>query len=94
MRTLLHRLEHAATTPGSVTFVVGGSEDRVSWAQLHDEARAVAAQLQALGIGPGSHVSILAPTSRNLITAMQGVWLTGATLVMLPLPMRLVAARS
>ena len=91
MRTLLHRLEHAATTPGSVTFVVGGSEDRVSWAQLHDEARAVAAQLQALGIGPGSHVSILAPTSRNLITAMQGVWLTGATLVMLPLPMRLAS---
>lgn len=91
MRTLLHRLEHAATTPGSVTFVVGGSEDRVSWAQLHDEARAVAAQLQALGIGPSSHVSILAPTSRNLITAMQGVWLTGATLVMLPLPMRLAS---
>ncbi len=91
MRTLLHRLEHAATTPGSVTFVVGGSEDRVSWAQLHDEARAVAAQLQALGIGPSSHVSILAPTSRKLVTAMQGVWLTGATLVMLPLPMRLAS---
>ncbi len=51
----------------------------------------MAAQLQALGIGPGSHVSILAPTSRNLITAMQGVWLTGATLVMLPLPMRLAS---
>ena len=63
----------------------------MSWGQLHDEARAVAAQLQALGIGPSSHVSILAPTSRNLVTAMQGVWLTGATLVMLPLPMRLAS---
>ena len=91
MHTLLHRIEKAAGTSGSVTFVVGGCEDRVSWSQLHDEAKAVACQLQAHGVGPGSHVSILAPTSRLLVTAMQATWLTGATLIVLPLPMRLAS---
>jgi fatty-acyl-CoA synthase len=32
---------------------------------------------------------LLGPTTRPLVTAIQAVWLTGATLVVLPLPMRL-----
>ncbi len=81
----------AAGKSGSVTFVVGGGEDRLPWRQLHEEARAVATSLQNLGIRPGQHVSILAPTSRALVTAMQASWLAGATLIMLPLPMRLAS---
>ena len=45
----------------------------VPWAQLHDEARVVGAGLQARGIAPGDHVAILGPTSRALVTAIQGV---------------------
>lgn len=87
--TLLERLERAATSNGSVTFVVGGGEDRVPWSRLHQEAKAVAAHLQDLGVAVGGHVAILAPTSRALVTVMQGVWLAGATVIVLPLPMRM-----
>ena len=41
------------------------------------------------GVGPGDHVALLGPTSRALVTAIQATWLAGATLVCLPLPMRL-----
>ena len=89
MQTLVSRIEEAARRTGSVTFVVGGAKDQVPWAQLHAEALDVAAVLQARGVGRGSHVSILGPTSRALVTAMQATWLAGGTVIMLPLPMRL-----
>ncbi|MFI0528319.1 MAG: AMP-binding protein, partial [Ilumatobacteraceae bacterium] len=61
----------------------------VSWAQLHDEARVVAAALQARGLVPGDHVAILGPTSRSLMTIIQGCWLAGIASMVLPLPMRM-----
>jgi fatty-acyl-CoA synthase len=89
MRLLSTRLERAADSGGTITFASGDATLRISWAQLHDEARTVGARLQSRDVGPGSHVAILAPTSRSLATTIQAVWLTGATLVVLPLPMRL-----
>ncbi|HZA86457.1 MAG TPA: fatty acyl-AMP ligase, partial [Acidimicrobiales bacterium] len=56
---------------------------------LHDQAKAHAAALQARGVRPGDHVALLSPTTRPLVTAIQGTWLAGATIVVLPLPMRL-----
>jgi fatty-acyl-CoA synthase len=88
---LLARIEHAAARDGAVTFVGAdpGLADRVPWAQLHADALAMAGQLQARGVEPGQHVALLGPTSRPLVTAIQAIWLAGATLVALPLPMRL-----
>ncbi len=83
------RIERATDRGHGITFVTGGDPDEVSWSQLHSEARAVAANLQSRGISPGDHVALLGPTSRPLVTAIQAVWLTGATVVVLPLPMRL-----
>ena len=59
------------------------------WAQIHDEARVVGAALQARGLVPGDHVAILGPTSRSLITIIQGCWLAGCASMVLPLPMRM-----
>ncbi len=88
--TLPARLESGTARGGTITFVNGGgAPDKISWAQLHHEARGVAAALQARGLGPGSHISLLGPTTRSLVTAIQGTWLAGATAVVLPLPMRL-----
>lgn len=93
--TLLRRLEAAAERGGTATFITGATDgpgysaEPVEWARLHDEARTLAAALHARGIGPGSTVAILGPTSRALVTAIQAAWLAGATLAMLPLPMRL-----
>jgi fatty-acyl-CoA synthase len=93
--TLLSRLEAAAQSRGGITFLgsAGGEagEHRISYAQLHDDARAMAGSLQARGIGPGAHVALLGPTTRPLVTAIQATWCCGAAAVMLPLPMRLAS---
>jgi fatty-acyl-CoA synthase len=90
---IVTRLERAAATSSGIRFVgaslPGDGGDLVSWAQLHEEARAVGAALQARGIEPGDHVAILGPTSRALVTAIQGCWLAGAASMVLPLPMRM-----
>ena len=77
-----------------MVFVDGDDHDVVSWATVHDEAKAVAAGLQERGIRPGDHVALLGPTSRHLVTAIQGIWLAGATIVVLPLPMRMASIES
>ncbi len=87
--TLPDRIEQASARSGELTFVTGDDVDRVPYGRLHDEARAMAAALQARGVAPGAHVAMLGPTSRPFVTAVQAVWLCGATLVVLPLPMRL-----
>ncbi len=87
--SLISRLVAAGESGRGVTFVVGGTPDEVSWAVLHDQARQRAAALAELGVRPGDHVALLGPTSRELVTTIQAVWLAGAATVVLPLPMRL-----
>ncbi len=93
--TLAPRLEAAADRGGTITFVTGAADssayttEPVEWARLHEDARGLAAALHLRDVGPGATVAILGPTSRALVTAIQATWLAGATLAMLPLPMRL-----
>jgi fatty-acyl-CoA synthase len=89
---LLPRLEATAETRHGITFVGSAGADgreRVEWGRLHEDARGMAAALQARGVGPGSHVALLGATTRPFVTAIEGTWLAGATVVVLPLPMRL-----
>src|SRR5262245_31797265 len=90
---IVTRLERAAASPAGLRLVGASVADpdgeHLSWAQLHEEARAVGAALQARGIAPGDHVAILGPTSKALITALQGCWMAGAASMVLPLPMRM-----
>jgi fatty-acyl-CoA synthase len=91
---LLPRLEATAESRHAITFVGSAGADgreRVEWARLHDDARAMAAALQSRGVGPGSHVALLGATTRPFVTAVQATWLAGATVVVLPLPMRLAS---
>ncbi len=91
MRTIVGRIEHAAKGEGKVTFVTGDEPVTKTWGELHLEAQAMAARLQARDIRSGDHVAVLGPTTADLVTAFQAVWLCGATLVVLPLPMRLAS---
>jgi fatty-acyl-CoA synthase len=91
METIVSRIEHAAKGDGTVTFVTGDEPVTKTWAALHEEAKIMAARLQQQGIQPRDHVAVLGPTTANLVTAFQAVWLCGATLVVLPLPMRLAS---
>jgi fatty-acyl-CoA synthase len=91
---LLKRFREVARGNNTITFVgsASGNGDKkavtLSWGQLHDDARAMAAILQARGVSPGDHIALLGPTTRNLVTAIQAVWLSGASVSMLPIPMR------
>jgi len=90
--SLLTRIEQAAGRgSNAITFVGSGEPDRVEWARLHEDAKGVAAALQARGVAPGDHVALLGPTTRALVTAIQGVWLAGAATVVLPVPMRMAS---
>lgn len=91
MNTIVSRIEHAAKGTGRITFVTGSEPVSLSWGELHHQARGAAAALQARGIQHGDHVALLGPTTQQLVTSLQAVWLCGATLVVLPLPMRLAS---
>jgi fatty-acyl-CoA synthase len=92
--SIVSRLIAAADRPTGVRFVgqsvkPASGDGFVPWAEIHDDARVVGAALQARGLVPGDHVAILGPTSRSLITIVQGCWLAGCASMVLPLPMRM-----
>ncbi len=93
--SLITRIERVADGDASITFVGSaasvGDVEAVPYKRLYDDARAMAAALQVRGVGPRTHVAILGPTTRNLVTAIEATWIAGAAAVMLPLPMRLAS---
>ncbi len=91
---IVDRIIAAADRPTGVRFVgpsvaPASGDSFVPWCEIHDEARVVGAALQARGLIPGDHVAILGPTSRQLMTIIQGCWLAGVASMVLPLPMRM-----
>jgi fatty-acyl-CoA synthase len=91
VRTVVSRIEQAAKGNGTVTFVTGDEPVTRTWAELHAEATVMAVNLQRLGASRGDHIALLGPTTPAFVTALQAVWLCGATLVVMPLPMRLAS---
>ncbi len=87
--TLAARVAAGAARGHDVTFVSGDVHVTVPWAEVHQDALAMAAAMQQRGVRPGDHVALLGPTTRALVTGIQAVWLAGATIVVLPLPMRM-----
>jgi fatty-acyl-CoA synthase len=68
---------------------VPGSLGRITYAQLHDRARAMAAGLDALGLSTGDRVAIVSPNSTRFLTAYFGV--SGFGRVLVPINFRLTA---
>ena len=91
---LMERIKKAAAGKGTITFVgsaAAGAQkgyQTITWAKLNEEARAMAAILQQAGVKAGNHIALLGPTTRSLVTAIQAVWLAGASISVLPIPMR------
>ncbi len=94
LEPLLTSISRVAEGANTITFVgsAAGNDDKkavtLTWGELHLDAKAVAANLQAKGVKPGDHIALLGPTTRNLVTAIQAVWLCGSSVSMLPIPMR------
>ncbi|NLD75242.1 MAG: fatty acyl-AMP ligase [Acidimicrobiales bacterium] len=89
MHTIPLRIADPTRHDGTVTFVDGDEHVPVRWSELDLDAKAMAVGLVARGVRPGDHVALLSPTSRELVTAIEAIWLAGATVVVLPLPMRM-----
>jgi fatty-acyl-CoA synthase len=87
--TISDRIAAPDRRNGTVTFVDGDDEHPVRWSELDRDAKAMAAAMAARGIGVGDHVALLGPTTRALVTTIEAIWLAGATVVVLPLPMRM-----
>ncbi|MCB0978352.1 MAG: fatty acyl-AMP ligase [Acidimicrobiales bacterium] len=83
------RIQDPARRNGTVTFVDGDVESPTTWGELLDDAKGYAVALATHGVRPGDHVALLGPTNRELVTTIQAIWLAGATVVVLPLPMRM-----
>ncbi len=87
------RIKKAARGGKAITLVgsaaKNGGQEVLSWSSLHKKALTAAARLQARGVKPGDNVGLLGLTSLSLITAVQGTWLAGACVNMLPIPMRM-----
>ncbi len=91
---LLDRIRKVAEGTNTITFVGSAAGDTdnktltLTWKQLHHDALRMAAILQAKGVEAGDHIALLGPTTRNLVTAIQAVWLAGGSVSMMPIPMR------
>jgi fatty-acyl-CoA synthase len=66
-----------------------GSLGRLTYAELHDRARAMAVGLDALGLVPGDRVAIVSPNSARFLAAYFGV--SGFGRILVPINFRLGA---
>ncbi|CAN5701487.1 AMP-binding protein [soil metagenome] len=81
--SLTAALSRAAHTHGDALVVLDTPDGltETSVAALHTEARAVAAGLRRLGVGPGDVVAVQLPNRLETLVAFQAVLLAGATLL-------------
>lgn len=61
--------------------VGGGQVKDYTWAQTLDQARRMAAHLQDLGFGAGSHIAILSKNCAHFLIAELAIWMAGGTTV-------------
>ncbi|WP_433390191.1 AMP-binding protein [Micromonospora sp. KLBMP9576] len=74
---------------GALTVLTGSGETtRGTWAEVDLLARRIAGVLRRDGLGPGCRVGLLADTGVELIATLQGVWLVGGAVTVLPVPPR------
>ncbi len=87
--TVPEALERSAQTTRGITLVDRDlGQQRLSYAQLGEDAARVARSLQARGVEPGDRVCILGTTSADLLRVLFGTWAAGAAPVVLSLPRR------
>ena len=88
--TLIDVLDwHVATHPQRIHVVFTETEEEISYWTLRQEAEAVAAGLQALGLQPQQTVAIMLPTGPDYLYSFFGVLLAGGVPVPIYPPVRL-----
>lgn len=83
------RMEHAiAQWDGQLTCVTPSGSTGVRLADMHDRALRWSAGLRERGIGRGSRVGLLVPSSVDLVVGLDAVWSAGAAVSVHALPIR------
>lgn len=73
--------------PGTLTVSGNGPRAQVvRWAEVHQQARRMAAVLTGAGVGRGDRVGLSGEPSVELVAALQAVWLAGAGSIVLAPP--------
>ena len=72
-------LERRAEDPTPAIVDVGGAT--VSWAELHQRVRDLAAGMAAAGVRPGDRIGLLVEPSSELTVAVYAAWRAGAVIV-------------
>ena len=76
--------EHEANTPNFVYLTQptgGGQVVEFTWAQAVDQARRMAAYIQAQNFEPGARIAILSKNTSHFIMAEMAIWMAGCTTV-------------
>ena len=76
--------DHEAAHPDRIYLtqpLTGGSTVDFTWGQTLDQARRMAAHLQAQGFAPGARIAILSKNCAHFIIAELAVWMAGYTTV-------------
>lgn len=81
-------LATAARDRGGFVFHLDGEVERFSCAELAERAERGARRLVALGVAPGDAVGILGPNRPEWVVWSFAVWLAGAVLVPIQIPLR------
>jgi len=88
MSRFVDTLLASATGPGDRGMVTGepAAPLRRTWAEVHEDARTMAAALIEGGLEPGDAVAVLAADPAAIAPAVQAVWLAGGSITMLHQP--------
>ncbi|HET9143060.1 fatty acyl-AMP ligase [Actinophytocola sp.] len=89
MSFFVDRLLETAATVGQRNGVVTGEPTEpthTTWAQVHEQARAIAGDLVANGLAKHAAVAVLAAEPAAIGPAVQAVWLAGGSVTMLHQP--------
>ncbi len=89
LSTVTERINSTDHKGREIVFLSRSGHEKHPMDEFVEEARQTAARMQKRGVGPGANVAILGSTSPDLVKAIAGAWLAGATVIVMPLPMRL-----
>jgi len=79
-------LASAASSPHGLTAGTVADPIRLSWSEVHDQAKRMAGSLAAKGVGRHGSVAVLATDAADVAPLVQAIWLRGAAVTMLQQP--------
>lgn len=75
---VVNRFQHKTDAQPEETAIVGAQGTELTYREVDERSRQIAAWLDEHGIGPGDRVAVYLPDTTSYVPAMLGCWRTGA----------------